>query len=323
MGRHKPPPIAPRSEGSSSPHLVDVPSPPFQSQGFHDNTRHDSSQLLSGARRSRPHTPSQPKASSHQTLSYVSPPPKKARLSPGTTSSGSSRPKTPTALGITVANDPSTSPPLALMAEKAPSKQGLPAPTTPNPNPRALPTLTELLASSRQSKARPRRASRQNKAGAALQRKTIFKEQNVPAQVPAAQPEDADPSPAKTSFSSLVSLSSPASPDPLRNHALSPVSPLFTQNPGAFAPAFASSQHRGGGADDGGGGFFSTGGYGSGHGLSLARGSSGVYNLGYNSQFDVDGRVDRVSELLDRDVDYSGWLRDIPDDDETPLPTES
>lgn len=35
----------------------------------------------------------------------------------------------------------------------------------------------------------------------------------------------------------------------------------------------------------------------------------------YNSQFDVEGQVDRVSELLDRDVDFDGWLRDIPEEE--------
>lgn len=38
--------------------------------------------------------------------------------------------------------------------------------------------------------------------------------------------------------------------------------------------------------------------------------------MGYNSQFDVDGRVDQVSEFLERDVDFDKWIKDIPDDDE-------
>ncbi|TFK35461.1 hypothetical protein BDQ12DRAFT_668552 [Crucibulum laeve] len=32
--------------------------------------------------------------------------------------------------------------------------------------------------------------------------------------------------------------------------------------------------------------------------------------VGYNSQFDVDKQVDEVDKLLERDVDYDGWLRD-------------
>jgi len=47
-------------------------------------------------------------------------------------------------------------------------------------------------------------------------------------------------------------------------------------------------------------------------GSTLERGSSGYLAMGYDSQFDVEGQVDRVSELLERDVDFDGWLRDIP-----------
>ncbi|KAF8061814.1 hypothetical protein FPV67DRAFT_1452682 [Lyophyllum atratum] len=32
--------------------------------------------------------------------------------------------------------------------------------------------------------------------------------------------------------------------------------------------------------------------------------------MGYNSQFDVDGRVDIVSKFMEKDVDFDGWLRD-------------
>lgn len=37
--------------------------------------------------------------------------------------------------------------------------------------------------------------------------------------------------------------------------------------------------------------------------------------LGYSSQFDVDRHVDEVNELLERDVDFDGWLKDIPEVD--------
>ena len=43
------------------------------------------------------------------------------------------------------------------------------------------------------------------------------------------------------------------------------------------------------------------------------RGSSGFFAMGYSSQFDVEGGVSRAAELLDRDVDYADWLRDIPE----------
>jgi hypothetical protein len=47
-------------------------------------------------------------------------------------------------------------------------------------------------------------------------------------------------------------------------------------------------------------------------GSSLGQGSSAYLGIGYDSQFDIEGQVDRVSELLERDVDFDGWLRDIP-----------
>ena len=51
--------------------------------------------------------------------------------------------------------------------------------------------------------------------------------------------------------------------------------------------------------------------------VRTATGSSGfLLPMGYDSQFDVEGQVDRVSELLERDVDFDGWLRDIPEDGE-------
>ena len=46
-------------------------------------------------------------------------------------------------------------------------------------------------------------------------------------------------------------------------------------------------------------------------------GSRGFYlrDYGGSSQFDVDARVDRVSEFLERDVDFDGWLRNISGDE--------
>ncbi|KAL0947848.1 hypothetical protein HGRIS_013909 [Hohenbuehelia grisea] len=35
----------------------------------------------------------------------------------------------------------------------------------------------------------------------------------------------------------------------------------------------------------------------------------------YNSQFDVEGEVGRVNELLEKDVDFDGWLRDVSGDE--------
>lgn len=74
------------------------------------------------------------------------------------------------------------------------------------------------------------------------------------------------------------------------------MSPLFSQQ-GGFVPPLTSTQFAGG----------------PGQGTGLSRGGSGVFGMGYSSQFDVEGQVGMVSEILDRDVDFDGWLRDIPE----------
>jgi hypothetical protein len=95
-----------------------------------------------------------------------------------------------------------------------------------------------------------------------------------------------------------------------RSH--SPDLPGFTQNPGAFDPDFLSTQAR-----------FDVPAaeqlgiqIGSNAGTPLDHGSSEIFGTGYNSQFDVEGQVDRVSELLERDVDFDGWLNDMHDGEE-------
>ena len=50
-------------------------------------------------------------------------------------------------------------------------------------------------------------------------------------------------------------------------------------------------------------------------GIGLTRGGSGMAGMGYNSQFDLEGQIGEVSDLLERDVDFDGWLRDIPEVD--------
>lgn len=170
---------------------------------------------------------------------------------------------------------------------------GLPiAPTTPERQ--ALPTLTELLATSRRSKTRPRPPSRKTKSTNPSPLKApLLPAAEIGTRADGDEDEgmaaDRSPSPARTFFSSPASGSSTSSP---RFRARSPVSPLFSQNPPAFAPAFVSSQPGG---------------------APLARAGSGLLALGYNSQFDVEGGVSRAAELLDRDVDYADWLRDIPE----------
>ncbi|KIJ63389.1 hypothetical protein HYDPIDRAFT_29637 [Hydnomerulius pinastri MD-312] len=104
------------------------------------------------------------------------------------------------------------------------------------------------------------------------------------------------PSPAKSTKSFFSSRDSDLSNSPISNHNLllhSPVSPMlsFAQDPNAFLPQYTSTQQ---GQN------------------SLGRANSGIFGMGYNSQFDVEKHVDRVSELLEKDVDFDGWLRDVP-----------
>ena len=192
--------------------------------------------------------------------------------------------------------------------------KGLPVPTTPNPHP--LPTLTELLASSRRSKPRPRPPSRKNtphsKAGSCAPDVAAERDSELPAVVEmderGARDRTPEPSPTKTYFSSPASGSS-ESPGSAIHRPRSPVSPLFTQHPSAFMPRFVSTQQQGGNDDD-----LFAGGQAASQ-ASLMRGSSGFFAMGYSSQFDVEGHVEQVSELLERDVDFKGWLNDVDTDD--------
>ena len=52
--------------------------------------------------------------------------------------------------------------------------------------------------------------------------------------------------------------------------------------------------------------------------LVNGRTGSGFIGVGYSSQFDVEGQVGMVSDLLERDVDFDGWLRDMPEVDAEP-----
>lgn len=141
-----------------------------------------------------------------------------------------------------------------------------------------LPTLTELLA------ATPRPKTRQKPP---LQ--NVLRAESEPSPHSAKK----NPSPVRSYFSTPGSGQSDS---PTSNHNLllhSPVSPMrsFAQNPNAFLPQFTSTQAGG----------------------SCHNGmSSGVFGGGYRSQFDVERHVDRVSELLEKDVDFGGWLRDVP-----------
>lgn len=142
-----------------------------------------------------------------------------------------------------------------------------------------LPTLTELLEASPCPKIR---------SGLPVEDILIVESQSESSSRP--HPAQENPSPVKSYFSTPGSglSNSPASTHNLLLH--SPVSPMlsFAQNPNAFLPQYTSTQAGGG---------------------SRRTGMSGI---GYSSQFDVERHVDRVSELLEKDVDFDGWLRDVP-----------
>jgi hypothetical protein len=204
---------------------------------------------------------------------------------------------------------------------------GLPVPSTPGAGEqvaslsafvtpertKALPTLTALLASSRRSRLRPRPPSRKREHyGSDDGRVCVDEETPSKATVRRRQGDacghgqQVDPltrdtksylsSPASDSESSrdgeCVAGNSP--PSPLA--AFGPRGP-FTQE---FVPDFMSTQIPQAGNNYGGT-------------ATTVSGGEGI--LAYNSQFDVEGQVGRVSELLERDVDFDGWLRDIPVDD--------
>lgn len=270
----KPPPIT-----SSSPPFPSSPGPAPPSTSSHSpNIPDDVNISLSlpppppnphQQPAKRPRESTSPSQTCSGALPTSSPPPKKAHTMPELVSDDL----------VMMPVPPSTPPPaakLTLGGKGLGNAKGLPIPSTPG---RQLPTLTELLASSRRSKPRPRPPSRAVKAGG-LPFTNGPADEDMRLHTP-------DPSPAKSMFSSPASGST-MTPASMIVQLRSPATPTFTQNPSAFAPDFVSSQ------------------------APLEQGSSGFLGMGYNSQFDVEGQVDRVSELLEKDVDFDGWLRDIP-----------
>ena len=181
-----------------------------------------------------------------------------------------------------------------------------PLPTTPKGQ--NLPTLTELLASAKKGKKKlhsPKGLKLKSAVGVDIdlttEPTTKFR---FPSHPPAAledNPYMLDPfaigvnheiniSPAK-SLSSLAGSDSEDEED--EDDELK--QPLDL-SPSSFNPYVTSTQHKGP---------FLTSPHSSGRsaGLSLGFGA-------YNSQFDVAGQVDKVDKLLEKDVDYGGWLRD-------------
>ncbi|THH21244.1 hypothetical protein EUX98_g8423 [Antrodiella citrinella] len=225
----------------------------------------------------------------------------------------------------------STSPLQPALMGKPSSSSGhsLNLPVLETPKRKELPTLTDLLASSRKSKTRPRPPSRKLSSPAV----DVTISSNYPNQHEAETRhnvlpvllEDAsvpDISPAKTYFSSPASGSAHSTPEHRRPR--SPISPLFgtgggnismNMNISHFSPPFTSTQH--GHGHEPGSGSSQYGGLGgeSQRGHGLVRGSSGLFGM-YNSQFDVEAQVGQVSDLLDRDVDFGEYLKDVDEDEE-------
>ena len=81
------------------------------------------------------------------------------------------------------------------------------------------------------------------------------------------------------------------------------LNPNFTLNPEAFAPLYTSTQNGPEGDASGGGG------------RALSRkGTGSSSGFKFNSQFDVDKKVEDALALLERDVDPNRWLVDLDGD---------
>ncbi|KAG8217156.1 hypothetical protein J3R82DRAFT_5215 [Butyriboletus roseoflavus] len=104
------------------------------------------------------------------------------------------------------------------------------------------------------------------------------------------------PSPTKSVKSYFSVPDSDLADSPVKTNLLleSPVSPMlsYAQNPSGFLPQITSTQM---GKES----------------PTAGRTNNGIFGVGYSSQFDVERHVDRVSELLEKDVDFEGWLRDV------------
>ncbi|TFK65175.1 hypothetical protein BDN72DRAFT_962726 [Pluteus cervinus] len=129
---------------------------------------------------------------------------------------------------------------------------------------------------------------------------------HLPVDIPNAFP----PSPPAKSLSSLAQDDSDDE-SPYIHSFLDDRDPNLTRD--GFNPPFASTQVTvgAGSADQQ---YFFNGnednGYGSqNHARPLIPASSGMW-MPYNSQFDVDKQVDKVSKFMEEDVDIEGWLRD-------------
>lgn len=179
-------------------------------------------------------------------------------------------------------------------------------PTTPKRQ--NLPTLTELLASAKKGK----------KSLKGLKPKSTEKATRFPSPLPDLEDNpymldpyaisvdhsalDIDISPTK-SLSSLAGSDSEDEDDEVNDQALA-----LNSSPMSFNPYATSTQHKNYSHE--------------GHALMSPHNSPFLCESGktgtalslgfgaYNSQFDVAGQVEKVDKLLEKDVDYEGWLRD-------------
>ncbi|KAI0045779.1 hypothetical protein FA95DRAFT_88455 [Auriscalpium vulgare] len=186
---------------------------------------------------------------------------------------------------------------------------GLPVPATPSRGINDSPhkDLRALLAASRRSRTRPRPPSRKTSSITPLRpfpATTNGKGKGVDPDRAIGRPRTPESSPARSHyFSSPASGSDSDGETPLRirREPESPLFPLdFTRDAAAFAPQGVSTQP--GAASQG-------------PGMGM-----------WNSQYDLEGNVDRVSAQLDKDVDFGAWLRDTPieeDDDDGALAREA
>jgi len=179
-----------------------------------------------------------------------------------------------------------------------------PLPSTPKRQ--NLPTLTELLASAKKGK----------KSLKGLKTKSAEEEPiskfRFPSPLPALDDNpymldpyaisvdhsalDLDISPTK-SLSSLAGSDSEDEDDEANDQALA-----LNFSPSSFNPYATSTQHQNYLHERRRSPFL--------HENGKAAGTASLGFGGYNSQFDVAGQVDKVDKLLEKDVDYEGWLRD-------------
>ena len=177
-------------------------------------------------------------------------------------------------------------------------------PTTPKRQ--NLPTLTELLASAKKGKRSPKNLKPK------LAEEEPTSKFRFPSPLPALEdnPYMLDPYAISVNHSALdpdlsptKSLSSLAGSDSEDENNDQPLA--LDLSPSSFNPYATSTQHQNYPHE----GYAIT----SSHNSPFLRENGKALSLGfggYNSQFDVAEQVDKVDKLLEKDVDYEGWLRD-------------